>query len=131
MIESKPIRTLGRLTRGIIGIKLSPSDYVVSARVIPKATKYLFSINSEGNGKNTSIDEFNITGTNTKGVKIQKSDALCDFIPVIDNSDILINSSNAQIRIKHDDIPILSRGTQGVRLMRLTATNDIIGVSTI
>ena len=131
MIESKPIRTLGRLTRGIIGIKLSPSDYVVSARVIPKMTKYLFSINSEGNGKNTFIDEFNITSTNTKGVKIQKSDALCDFIPVIDNSDILINSSNAQIRIKHDDIPILSRGTQGVRLMRLTATNDIIGVSTI
>lgn len=130
MIESTPIRALGRLARGIIGIKLSPSDYVVSARAIGKDSHYLFSITSDGYGKNTALSEFNITNTNTKGVKIQKSDNLCDFIPIAAQGDILVNSNTTQIRIKSTDIPTLSRGALGVKLMKLT-DNYIIGISSL
>ena len=130
MIESTPIRALGRLARGIIGIKLSPSDYVVSARAIGKDSHYLFSITSDGYGKNTALSEFNITNTNTKGVKIQKSDNLCDFIPIEKQGEILVNSNTTQIRIKSTDIPILSRGALGVKLMKLT-DNYIIGISSL
>lgn len=130
MIESAPIRTLGRLARGIIGIKLNPSDYVVSARAIGKDSRYLFSITSDGYGKNTALSEFNITNTNTKGVKIQKSDNLCDFISIAAQGDILVNSNTTQIRIKSTDIPTLSRGTLGVKLMKLT-DNYIIGISSL
>ena len=130
IIESTPIKALGRLTRGIIGIKLMPSDYVVSARAIPKEASALFSISSDGYGKSTSIKEFNITNTNTKGVKIQKSDAMCDFTPIINQSDVLINSNTTQIRIKVTDIPSLSRGTQGTKLIKLT-NNYVIGISCI
>ena len=130
MIESTPIRALGRLARGIIGIKLSPSDYVVSARVIGKDSCYLFSITSDGYGKNTALSEFNITNTNTKGVKIQKSDNLCDFIPIEKQGEILVNSNTTQIRIKSTDIPTLSRGALGVKLMKLT-DNYIIGISSL
>ena len=130
MIESTPIRALGRLARGIIGIKLSPSDYVVSARAISKDSCYLFSITSDGYGKNTALSEFNITNTNTKGVKIQKSDNLCDFIPIEKQGEILVNSNTTQIRIKSTDIPTLSRGALGVKLMKLT-DNYIIGISSL
>ena len=130
MIESTPIRALGRLARGIIGIKLSPSDYVVSARAIGKDSRYLFSITSDGYGKNTALSEFNITNTNTKGVKIQKSDNLCDFIPIEKQGEILVNSNTTQICIKSADIPTLSRGTLGVKLMKLT-DNYIIGISSL
>ena len=127
-IQSTPIKSLGRVTRGIIGIKLNASDYVVSARAIKPNTQYIFSITSDGYGKMTSIKEFSITGTNTKGVKIQKSDALCDFATITNIADILVNSNTTQIRIKYQDIPIISRGTQGVKLIKLT-DNYVIGVS--
>lgn len=130
MINSQNIRPLGRIARGIIGMKLNPSDYIVSARVISNKDKYLFSITSDGYGKSTILSEFNITSTNTKGVKIQKSDALCDFLPLSDMSDILVISNTTQIRVKHTDIPLLSRGTQGVKLMKLT-NNYVIGVSSV
>lgn len=130
MIESTPIRALGRLARGIIGIKLNTDDYVVSARAIGKDSRYLFSITSDGYGKNTALSEFNITNTNTKGVKIQKSDNLCDFIPIAAQGDILVNSNTTQIRIKSTDIPTLSRGALGVKLMKLT-DNYIIGISSL
>lgn len=130
MIQSAPIKALGRLTRGIIGMKLNVGDYVVSARTIGPAAQYIFSITSDGYGKKTYLKEFNITGTNTKGVKIQKSDALCDFMAMSDESDILINSNTTQIRVKYTDIPIALRGTLGVKLIKLT-DNYVVGISQI
>ncbi len=129
-IQSTPIKSLGRVTRGVIGIKLNASDYVVSARAIKPNTQYIFSITSDGYGKMTSIKEFSITGTNTKGVKIQKSDALCDFITVNSQADILINSNTTQIRVKYTDIPITLRGALGVKLIKLT-DNYVIGISSL
>jgi len=130
MIDSKPIKSIGRLTRGIIGMKLMPSDYIVSARAIPQDTTAFFSIASDGCGKSTSIKEFTLTNTNTKGVKIQKSDAMCDFLPITTQSDVLINSSTTQIRVRINDIPLLSRGTQGSKIIKLT-TNYVIGISSL
>lgn len=130
MVASSPIKSIGRITRGIIGMKLNAGDYVVSARAIPNNTKEIFSITSDGYGKSTSIKEFNVTGTNTKGVKIQKSDCMSDFIPVTNQADILVNSSTTQIRIKSSDIPLLSRGALGTKLIKLT-DNYVIGISSL
>ena len=130
MVATSPIKAIGRVTRGIIGMKLTAGDTVVAARAIPANTTQLFSIATDGYGKTTSISEFSITGTNTKGVKIQKAESMCDFIPVVSQSDILINSNTTQIRIKYSDIPNLSRGAQGTKLIKLT-NNYVIGVASI
>ena len=130
MITTSNIKPIGRVTRGIIGIKLGAGDYVVSARAIPQNTTQLFSISEDGYGKTTALSEFNVTGTNTKGVKIQKSDAMCDFTPLNSTSDILINSSTTQIRLKYSEIPNLSRGAQGTKLIKLT-NNHVIGISSL
>ena len=130
MVLTEPIKPIGRVTRGIIGMKLNAGDYIVGGRVIPQSTKEIFSISTDGYGKITSISEFNVTGTNTKGVKIQKSDDMCDFMPLNAQNDFLINSNTTQIRIKYTDIPTLSRGTQGTKLIKLT-TNYVIGISSL
>lgn len=130
MIETSSIKSIGRVTKGIIGMKLNPGDEVVSAKPIPANTQYIFSISTEGIGKATSINEFNVTNTNTKGVAIQKATDLCDFAPIKGNADILINSNTTQIRINMSDVPIVSRGAAGVKLIKLI-NNYVIGISTL
>jgi len=130
MVATSPIKSIGRVTRGIIGMKLAASDEIMTARVIPNNTTHLFSISTDGYGKSTSINEFSVTGTNTKGVKIQKAENMCDFIPIVTQSDILINSNTTQIRIKNSEIPIQSRGTIGVKLIKLI-NNNVIGISSL
>ena len=63
-------------------------------------------------------------------LQIQKSDCMSDFIPVINQADILVNSSTTQIRIKSSDIPLLSRGALGTKLIKLT-DNYVIGISSL
>lgn len=130
MVATSPIKSIGRVTRGIIGMKLAAGDEIMTARVIPNNTTHLFSISTDGYGKSTLINEFSVTGTNTKGVKIQKAENMCDFIPIVTQSDILINSNTTQIRIKNSEIPIQSRGTIGVKLIKLI-NNNVIGISSL
>ena len=130
MLESDPIRATGRVTRGIIGMKLNTGDYVQSARVIPPSVRELFSISEDGYGKITDTNEFNVTSTNTKGVKIQKADVMCDFLALENQNSILIYSTTTQIRLQYNEIPHLSRGAQGTKLIKLT-TNKVIGVSAL
>ena len=130
MVATSPIKSIGRVTRGIIGMKLAAGDEIMTARTIPNNTTHLFSISTDGYGKSTSISEFSVTGTNTKGVKIQKAENMCDFIPIVTQSDILINSNTTQIRIKNSEIPIQSRGTIGVKLIKLI-NNNVIGISSL
>lgn len=128
IIETKDIRPIGRVARGVVGIKLNEGDKVVSGRVIPKETREILSVSEDGYSKRTDINEFKITGRATKGVKIQRADNLCDFLPLIDFSDILVVSSTTQIRVKAEEIPVLSRGTQGVKTLKLGENSKVIKI---
>lgn len=119
MISTSDIRAIGRVARGVVGIKLNEGDYVVSARVILKETKEILSISEDGSAKRTLISEFGITGRATKGKSIQQSDKLCDFLPLVDDKEVLVVSNVSQIRLKIDEIPLLSRATMGVKVMKL------------
>ena len=131
-IETKSINPIGRVTRGVIGMKLNDTDLCAAAHIIPESTKELISVAEDGLIKRTSLDEFRITNKGTKGVKIQKANTLCDFIPISSvEGDILINSTASQIRLKIQDIPISSRGAQGVKAIKLTNQNSVINISLI
>lgn len=119
MISTSDIRPIGRIARGVIGMKLSLKDEVISAHVIPNDTKEIASISEDGYTKRTDISEFKITGRATKGAKIQSSENMIDFLTFNKNSDILIVSNKAQIKIKKDDIPLLGRGAVGVKSIKL------------
>ncbi len=131
IIETKDIRPIGRAAKGVIGIKLDSSDYVVSARAINSDTKEIISISEDGYIKRTSVSEFRVTGRGTKGVKLQKTDSLCDFLPVAGALDVLITAETSQIRLRLTEIPQLSRGTQGVRAIKLPENSKIKEIAKI
>lgn len=129
MIETKDINAIGRVARGVQGMKLNTDDCVVGARVIKSNDRELISVSEDGYIKRTPINEFRVTGRATKGVKIQNTNSLCDFLPVDDESDILVVSTSSQIRLKFRDIPSLSRGTQGVKSLKLSSGAQVITLS--
>lgn len=134
LTQTKDVRTIGRIAKGIKGIKLNDNDYVVSARSIPDSTKEIMSISSLGLSKKTDITEFTYTGKNTKGKKIQKIidyDFMVDFIPIINEKEILIVSSNAQLKVSLDEITNLSRGAQGSKTIKLKNNEKVISLQKI
>ena len=131
MIETKDIRAIGRVARGICGIKLNDGDEAVSSKVIPDDTIEIASVTEDGFIKRTSFGEFKITGRATKGIKLQKTEILCDFLPLKNASDVLVLSSNAQIRLKLNDVPQLSRGAQGVKAIKLAENSTILKIESL
>lgn len=131
MITTTDIRPIGRVARGVIGIKLNEGDHVASAHIISSDTTELVSVSEEGYIKRTSLNEFKITGRATKGVRIQNADKICDFLPINNLNDIIVVSSNAQIRIKISDVPLLTRGAQGVKSIKLAENSKILKLNSL
>ena len=126
MISTKDIRAIGRTARGVCGMKLDEGDVVVSAKVVPSETLEIGSVTEDGYIKRSLISDFRLTGRATKGIKVQKTTNLCDFLPIIDNADLLVSSSTSQIRVRLNDIPLLGRGTQGVKVLKLPQNSKIM-----
>lgn len=129
MITTTDINAIGRTTRGVTGMKLNDGDSVVGATIIKDTTKEFVTVTEDGYIKRTSIDEFRITGRATKGVRIQNTDCLCSILSLNGDQDVLVNSSKAQIRLKLSDIPLLGRGTQGVKSIKLSNEDYVIKLS--
>ena len=128
-ISTKEINSIGRVTRGVCGMKLNEGDYVVCADLIQPAENQLVTITADGYIKRTLLSEFRLTGRATKGIKAQRSNNLIGFLPLFNQEEILIVSSNAQIRLKVADIPWLGRDTQGVKAIKLSENSSIIKIS--
>lgn len=131
IIETKQVRPIGRVARGVVGVKLNELDYVTSAKIMPKTTKKILFITENGCGKQVERKEFNVTSRGTKGVKIQKDLAMCDFLPVESEQKVLITSTTSQIQLKLVEIPVLSRGAKGLSLMKLDTKAKIKKLSKI
>lgn len=134
LTQTKDVRPIGRIAKGIKGIKLNDNDYVVSARSIPNSTKEIMSISGLGLSKKTDITEFTYTGKNTKGKKIQKiidSDFMVDFIPITTEKEILVVSSGAQLKVSLDEIANLSRGARGSKTIKLKDNEKVISLQKI
>lgn len=131
IISTKDINAIGRTARGVKGINLSDGDKLICASIYNKNTKYVASISSDGYIKRTDSSELTKTGRGTKGKKIQKvtDDAMLGFINLIDEKDVIITSSGARIKINVDSIPLLSRGAQGNKSIKLKENEKVIGIS--
>lgn len=132
IIETKDIRPIGRVTRGIKAIKLNDGDYVSQAHLIPYSTKEILSITNSGFCKSTKITEFSVQGKNTKGSKIQKlieGDLIADFAPITNEKEILIAATSSCIKLLINDIPSTSKNTQGNKTIKLSSNDLVIGLS--
>ena len=123
------IRPIGRTTKGIKGMKLNDEDYVISAHIIPEDTISIMSISGEGNAKQTKISEFVTQGKNTKGARLQKvmsEDWMADFKPIVNETEVSIASTSATLKIKVNEIAMLSRGAQGSRAIKMGVKDNAI-----
>lgn len=131
--ETKDVRPVGRITKGVKGIKLNEGDFVVSAKVITNTAKQIVSITRKGYIKRTPLSEFNVTGRYTKGGKLQKfkdeSDWLVDFFPVEDEKEVIIVSTGASIKVKLTDIALLGKNAQGSQSIKMREKDYVVGLS--
>lgn len=130
--NTEDVRPIGRVAKGVKGIKLNEGDYVVAVRKIPEYTKEFVTITEKGYTKRTEISECSITGRYTKGTKIHKlkdcTDKLVNFLPITDEKTIIFVSSRAQLRTDLSEISLLGKGAQGTRSIKMNDTDKIIGI---
>ena len=131
-ITTSDIRPIGRVAKGIKGIKLNEGDAVSCAYPIQKNAQYIISVTSSGLLKKTPISEFTVQGKNTKGAKIHKltgKDYMADFVSLGAETEILVASSKSCIKLSINDVPTLSRIAQGAKAIKMGDTDKIIGIS--
>ncbi len=131
--ESK-VREMGRMSTGVKAITLDEggNDEVVGMVCINDIEKESIMVVSEqGYGKRSYIDDYRITNRGGKGVKTlnitDKTGNLIAIKSVTEENDlVIINKSGITLRMSLDDVRIMGRATQGVRLINLEKRNDEI-----
>lgn len=125
------VRSMGRNTMGVRGIRLTLDDEVIQMDVIKKGDKCdLLTIMENGLGKKTHIEQFPKQGRGGQGVKVAQITAKTGKIAAAQiippgSEELIITSKKGQVvKIGIESIPALSRATQGVILMRFSNTND-------
>ena len=129
MCETKDVRPIGRIAKGVKGIKLNDSDAVSSAKTIPSTVKEIVSVSGEGKIKRTSIDEFTVQGRATKGTKLQKltdGDWLADFLPITSEKELTVIATSSQIKLNISDIGLLQKNTSGAQSIKKKDKDNII-----
>jgi DNA gyrase subunit A len=130
--ESK-VRTMGRVSTGIKAMTLNGADdEVVGMIVVSDPQKEtIMVVSDQGYGKRSDIEDYRITNRGGKGVKTinitEKTGDLIAIKNVTDENDLMIiNKSGITIRLKVEDVRVMGRATQGVRLINLSKKNDQI-----
>lgn len=131
--NEKEVRSTGRTTRGVMGIRLHNGDYVIGAS-IPREDSQLLTVTENGYGKKTPLDEYRIQSRGGKGIFTyritDKTGKLAGMKAVTDEDDIiLITSDGIIIRMHTDEISSYSRQTQGVRVMKLAEGVNVVSIA--
>ena len=123
-------RPMGRTAVGVRGIKLRGDDYVIGAGST-SAGSALLTITEKGYGKRTPVEEYSVHGRGGLGIKnynvTDKTGKIADVKVVNDEDDILVITDDGTIiRMSAANISLLSRATQGVRIMRIMEGSRVI-----
>ncbi len=131
------VRAMGRTAAGVRGIHLNEDQFVVGMVCIKKdATSNLLVVSEKGFGKRSDLGDYRITKRGGKGVKTinitEKTGALVAIKDVVDGDDLMIiNKSGIAIRLPVDQLRVMGRATQGVKLIRLNEDDEISAVEKI
>lgn len=131
------VRPLGRATTGVRGIKIDASDQVIGMDVVTKGDKAsLLVIMGNGLGKKTPVDQFPLQGRGGQGVKVARVTertgevVVAQVIPTTSEKVIITSIKGQVVKLAINQIPKLSRDTQGVILMRFNKAADRIASAT-
>jgi DNA gyrase subunit A len=129
------VRAMGRTARGVRGIKLGAGHRMISL-IIPEEDGTVLTVSENGYGKRTQMEEFPIKGRGTMGViAMQTSDRngrLVGAVQVFEGDELmLISNQGTLVRTRTDEVSVLGRNTQGVRVIRTKEGETLVGVERV
>lgn len=134
----KEVREIGRTGMGVKAIKLSKGDKVVGCAILTdaKVDTTLLTVTENGFGKRTKTKEYRKQSRGGKGLKnikvTEKTGKIIDIKLVTDKDELmLITTKGTLIRTKVNDIKIIGRNTQGVKLIKLKENEKVSAVARI
>ena len=129
------IRAMGRTARGVRGIRLGDEHQMISL-IIPQPDGKVLTVSENGYGKRTVIEDFPTKGRGGKGlIAMSTSDRngkLVGAVQVFEGDELmLISNQGTLVRTRTDEVSVLGRNTQGVRVIRTKEGESIVGVERI
>jgi len=135
--EEGKTRPMGRNASGVKGITLKDDkDEVIGMVSIPDDQSDILVVSEKGYGKRSKLEDYRITNRGGKGVKTinitEKTGSLVAIKNVTDSDDLMIiNKSGVVIRIAVEDLRVMGRATQGVRLIKIRENDSIAAVAKV
>ena len=137
--DERKVRSMGRTAAGVRGMALAKSgDYVIGMICVDIESEEttVLVVSEKGYGKRSAIDEYRITNRGGKGVRTlmltEKTGSLIAVKSVTSEDDLMItNLSGIVIRMNVNEIRVMGRATQGVRVMRLDETDAIADIAVV
>ncbi|WP_028854892.1 DNA gyrase subunit A [Psychrilyobacter atlanticus] len=125
------VRSMGRSATGVKGITLRPEDEVVSGVIVEREDAKILTITENGYGKRTRISGYTSQSRGGKGVinirVSARNGKVVDVKSVTDDEELLaITSNGVVIRTPVEDISLIGRATQGVKIMRVEDTEHVV-----
>ncbi len=135
--EEAKTRPMGRGASGVRGITLAhDSDEVIGMISVDDMESNILVVSENGYGKRSSLEDYRITNRGGKGVKTisitDKTGSLVSIKNVTDEDDLMIiNKSGIAIRMAVEDLRVMGRATQGVKLINLKGNDSIAAVAKV
>ena len=135
--EESKTRPMGRNASGVRGIRLKDSkDVVVGMISVNDMDANILVVSENGYGKRSSLEDYRLTNRGGKGVKTisitEKTGKLVTLKSVSDNDDLMIiNKSGIAIRMQVEDLRVMGRATQGVKVISIKDGDSIAAVAKV
>ena len=135
--EESKTRPMGRNASGVRGVTLADEkDEVIGMVAVNNLEENILVVSEKGYGKRSELEDYRITNRGGKGVKTltitEKTGNLVAIKSVTDADDLMIiNRSGVAIRISIEDLRVMGRATQGVKVMNLRADDEIAAVAKV
>ena len=129
------VRAMGRTAKGVRGIRMEDGQKMISL-LVPKEGGRILSVSENGYGKRTEVTEYATKGRGNKGmIFMQASDrngSMVGAVQVFDGDELMmISDQGTMVRTRTDEISVLGRNTQGVRVIRLKEGEHVVGIERI
>ncbi|BES71810.1 DNA topoisomerase (ATP-hydrolyzing) subunit A [Marinobacter nanhaiticus D15-8W] len=126
--KEEQVRAMGRTARGVRGIRM-PEGHTVVSLIIPEESGMILTASENGYGKRTQIEEFPAYSRGSQGVIAmqcsERNGNLVSATQVFESDEMmLISDKGTLVRSSTEEVSVLSRNTQGVRLIRLTQEDE-------
>ncbi len=131
------VRSMGRMAAGVRGMSITDKEFVVGMVCVDyKNPPNLLVVSERGYGKRSELEDYRVTKRGGKGVKTlnvtDKTGELVALKDVVDGDELMIiNKSGIAIRMSIDNLRVMGRATQGVKLIKLNENDEISAVEKI